>query len=45
MVVERYLRVEKDKIKPKITLRPKKSSRPNTPKKAKKVPKFIVITK
>ena len=40
MVVERYLRVEKAKIKPKKNIRAKqKSSRPNSPKKAKKVPK------
>jgi len=40
MVVELYLRVEKAKIKPKNNIKSKqKYSRPNMPKKAKKVPK------
>jgi len=41
MVVEPYLRVEKAKIKPQNNNKAKqKSSRPNSPEKAKKVPKF-----
>ena len=40
VVVERYLRAEKAKIKPKNSIKAKqKSSMPNSPKKAKKVPK------
>jgi len=40
LVVEQYLHVEKAKIKPKNNIKTKqKTSRPNLPKKAKKVPK------
>ena len=41
MVLERYLPVEKAKIKPKNNIKAKQmSSRLNSPKKAKKVPKY-----